>query len=196
MQQARRLVATIAVVAVLVAGCGGSDDDAADEAADGPVATVPAESEPADQPTDETEPAAETGAGDETSAGDVDACAIVALLDVETLMGEPGAPVDDTSDLGASCQVEPADAESRAGLRLTVETQRGPENFAQQKELLGVDTEVTGLGDEAFHTGPYLFVLQGDTLAFIQVLQSAENGMAAEDADLEAAMATVLAELG
>ena len=120
----------------------------------------------------------------------------MALLDVETLIGEPGAPVDDTSDLGVSCQVAPVDSASDAGLRLTVETQHGPENYAQQKELLGVDSEVGGLGDEAFHTGPYLFVLRGDTLAFLQVLQSVENGFAAEDADLEAAMAIVLAELG
>ncbi|HEX5945901.1 MAG TPA: hypothetical protein VFY82_06465 [Acidimicrobiales bacterium] len=186
MQTLRRVAATVAVGAIVMAGCGGSDDDAADDAgtADA-VTTVPP-----------SEPAEEADAGEETSAGDVDACAIVALLDVETLMGEPGAPIDDTSDLGASCQVAPVNEESDAGLRLTVETQHGPENYAQQKELLGVDTEVSGLGDEAFHTGPYLFVLRGDTLAFLQVLQSVENGFAAEDADLEAAMAIVLAELG
>lgn len=191
MQQLRRVAITIAVGAIVMSGCGGSDGDdeaAGDTGASGPVTTVPA-SDPADE-VDEVD------AGEETSAGDVDACAIVALLDVETLMGEPGALVDDTSDLGASCQVEPVDGESRAGLRLTVETQRGPENYAQQKELMGVDSEVSGLGDEAFHTGPYLYVLRGDTLAFLQVLQSTENGIAADDADLEAAMVTVLAELG
>lgn len=189
MQTLRRVAATVAVGAIVMAGCGGSDDDeAVDVGTSEPVTSAP-ESEPAE----ETEAPDDAG---ETSAGDVDACAIVALLDVETLMGEPGAPVDDTSALGASCQVDPADAESTAGLRLTVETEHGPENYAQQKDLLGIDTEVTGLGDEAFHTGPYLFVLRGDTMAFLQVLQSAENGLAAEDADLEAAMAIVLAELG
>jgi len=193
MQMLRRMAAIVAVGGIVMAGCGGSDDgddDAVDAGTADAGATVP-ETDPV-----ESDPADEAGAAEETSAGDVDACAIVALLDLETLMGEPGAPVDDTSALGASCQVDPADSASTAGLRLTVETQHGPENYAQQKDLLGVDTEVTGLGDEAFHTGPYLFTLRGDTMAFLQVLQSAENGLAAEDADLEAAMAIVLAELG
>jgi hypothetical protein len=194
MHKLRRVAATIAVGAIVMGGCGGSDGDDTDTGDAGDAGTSdPVATAPASEPPDEVD---EVDAGEETSAGDVDACAIVALLDVETLMGEPGAPVDDTSDLGASCQVEPVDGESNAGLRLTVETQRGPDNYAQQKDLMGVDSEVSGLGDEAFHTGPYLFVLRGDTLAFLQVLQSAENGMAAEDADLEAAMAIVLAELG
>src|SRR5687768_9600182 len=92
MQKLRRVAATLAVGAIVMAGCGGSDgdDDASGDTGDTgtsePVATAPA-----------TESAEEVDAPDEdTSAGDVDACAIVGLLDVQTLMGEPGTPVDDT----------------------------------------------------------------------------------------------------
>jgi hypothetical protein len=183
------LAAVAMIAAVLLTGCGGDDDAAKDEpASETSVSTVPAD--------EETGPADDPGSLDDTSAGDVDACAIVETLDVEGLLGEAPAPRDDeTSELGAVCVVEPADAESRAAMRLVVETKRGPENYAQQKELLGVDSEPTGFGDEAFHTGPYLFVLKGDTLAFIQVVRDGTKGVAVEDAQLEAAMTTVLAAL-
>lgn len=197
-RQVRRAVGVLAAVLVLAGtACGSDGSDAADDAGtEAPTATVPPdEPAPEQEPEAPEEPDDGAGEGEGTSAGDVDACAIVELLDIETLLGEPGTVVDDTSDLGASCQVDPVDEASRAGMRLTVEVERGPENYAQQKELLGVDTEVEGLGDEAFHTGPYLFALEGDTLAFLQVLQSMEDGIAADDAALEAAMATVLAEL-
>ena len=181
----RGLLAAVAMMtaAVLLTGCGDGDDDAA-------------ESDPAAETSVSTVPADDAGSLDDTSAGDVDACAIVDTLDVEALLGEAPAPQDDeTSDLGAVCVVEPADPESRAAMRLVVETKRGPENYAQQKDLLGVDSEPAGFGDEAFHTGPYLFVLDGDTLAFIQVVRDSTKGVAVEDAQLEAAMTTVLEAL-
>ena len=55
--------------------------------------------------------------------------------------------------------------------------------------------EVEGLGDGAFHTGAYLFVLDGDRLVYMQVVQDSANGDGVEDADLEAAMRTVLDNL-
>ena len=44
--------------------------------------------------------------------------------------------------------------------------------------------------------GRHLRGVQGDTLAFLQVLRSPDNGLAVDDAELEAAMEIVLAELG
>jgi hypothetical protein len=191
----RRLLAAVAVAvavtaAVLLAGCGDGDEESAkgEPASETSVSTVPAD--------EETEPADGANPLDDTSAGGVDACAIVDTLDVEALLGEAPAPrADETSELGAVCVVEPADPESRAAMRLVVEAERGPENYAQQKDLLGVDSEPAGFGDEAFHTGPYLFVLKGETLAFIQVVRDGSKGVAVEDAQLEAAMTTVLEAL-
>jgi hypothetical protein len=73
---------------------------------------------------------------------------------------------------------------------------QGVEAYASQKETFGVDAEADGLGDEAFHSGPYLFVLRDDTLAFLQVLRDAGAGSpAVDDGELEATMATVLTAL-
>jgi hypothetical protein len=186
------LTATVVVGAVLLMGCG-SDDGDDTSAGDAPATE---ESVPAEPAEDETDPPAEDESLDETSAGDVDACAIAATLDVEGLLGEAPAPQDDaTSEMGAVCVVKAADTESRGSMRLVVETKKGPENYEQQKELLGVDSEPTGFGEQAFHTGPYLFVLEGDTLAFIQVLRDSSKGLAVEDAKLEEAMTLVMEAL-
>ena len=48
MQTLRRVAATVAVGAIVMAGCGGSDDEADDAGTSDPVATVPP-SEPAEE---------------------------------------------------------------------------------------------------------------------------------------------------
>lgn len=193
MRRVRLLAAMVTIGAVLLTGCG-SDDGAESTDTEGAAETVP--------PGEESEPGTDTGSEpdddslDGTSGGGVDACAIVETLAVEELLGEAPAPQDDaSSDLGAVCVVKAADPESRGTMRLVLETERGPENYEQQKEMLGVDSEPAGFGDQAFHTGPYLFVLKGDTLAFIQVVRDSSKGVAVEDAQLEAAMSTVLESL-
>jgi hypothetical protein len=79
---------------------------------------------------------------------------------------------------------------------LTINVNSAADNFENQKELFGVDTEATGLGDSAFHSGPYLFVLDGETFFFIQVVRDSSLGVAVDDADLEAAATKVLTALG
>lgn len=180
--------------ALLAAGCGGGgDDDAGDDEAveAGPTTTGPtATSDTAGAA------AAPTDGGEGGAApGEVDACAALAGVDLEALVAEPvAAPEASTDIMGSNCVVDPV-ADTSAGLRLVVSGQEPASNFANQREVLGVDSEVTGLGDEAFHTGPYLFVLRGDTLVFVQVVRDAAAGAGVDDAELEAAMATILGNL-
>jgi hypothetical protein len=185
--------------ALLAAGCGGSDDDAGtDEEVE--AAATGTGSTAADPGSTEGTPVTDgSGGADEPAGGaapgEVDACAALAGVDLEALLAEPvAAPEGSTDIMGANCFVEPV-ADTSAGLRLVVSNQEPADNFANQRELLGVDSEVTGLGDEAFHTGPYLFVLRGDTLVFVQVVQDAATGAGVDDAQLEAAMTTILGNL-
>jgi hypothetical protein len=195
-QRSLGLALAIGAGALLASGCGSSDDgggDRADEgveagATSGPTATTAGTS-------DTTGPAAGDGSGEGAAPADVDACAALAGVDLEALVAEPvAAPEPSTDIMGASCTVDPV-SDSSAGLLLIVTDQEAADNFANQREVLGVDSEVTGLGDQAFHTGPYLFVLRGETLVFVQVVRDAATGAGVDDAELEAAMATVLGNL-
>lgn len=180
----RQLVVMVVAAVALVAGCGSGD-------AESTTATTPE--------AEVTEPAPSAPTSDETTAppAPVDVCGLLADVDVEALLGEaPGEPAGDRDVLGDTCAVDPADGSSTAALRLVVSEGQGVEAYASQRETFGVDGEVDGLGDEAFHSGPYLFVLRGDTLVFVQVLRDAATGSpAVEDAELEGVMTTVLAAL-
>jgi hypothetical protein len=193
-QRSLALALVLGAGLLLASGCGSDDDgDDADgvEAEDTPTTTAGADDTAPDTASDDGE-----GEGAEGSAsGDVDACAALAGVDIEALVGEPVMPPDGSTDMmGAACNVDPV-SESSAGLRLIVSDQEPEDNYANQQETFGVDTEVEGLGDKAFHTGPYLFVLAGDQLVFLQVVQDAATGAGVDDADLEAAMQTVLDNL-
>ena len=195
-QRSLALALAVGVSAVLASGCGsdGDEDDAAGEVEAGveaPGTTEAAADSPAATATT-TGGAEEGDAGAGAAGGDVDACAYLAGVDLEALVGEPVATPEASTDmLGATCVVDPV-ADTSAGLRLIVTDQEPADNYANQREVLGVDSEVTGLGDEGFHTGPYLFVLRGEKLLFLQVVQDATTGAGVEDAALEAAMTTVL----
>jgi len=52
------------------------------------------------------------------------------------------------------------------------------------------------MGDRAFHSGPYLVVLDGEVLLQLQVIRDASLGFDVDDAVLESAMTTILANLG
>lgn len=173
------VTAAIALMALAGAGCG---DDDGTEPTSAPDTVAPAETEPPDAPDDDA------------SASEVDACGLLAGVDLEVLLGEPASePVGS----GSSCQVDPVAADSTGSLRVEVTTPGGAENYAQQKGFLGVDREVEGLGDEAFLSGTFLNVLVGDT----RVLLAAVNDpfLAAdarvEPAEIEAAMAVILENL-
>lgn len=179
---------------LLASGCG-SDDDRDDaesvesEDTSGTTAAGADDTEPADGEADDT-------ADDDTeAAGDVDPCDALAGVDAEALVGEPvAAPQSETDIAGDSCLVDAASG-SNTGLRLIISDNSAAENFENQRQNFGVDSEVEGLGDGAFHTGAYLFVLDGDRLVYMQVVQDSANGDGVEDADLEAAMRTVLDNL-
>jgi hypothetical protein len=119
-------------------------------------------------------------------------CDLLEGVDSGLLLGESaGEPHPD----GTVCRVDPADAASRGQLGLVVETDRPDDNFETQREVFGVDTEVAGLGDAAFHSGGYLFVLDGETFFFLQVVRDASLNVGVPDGDLEAAAHTVIENL-
>jgi hypothetical protein len=192
----RRLLAALSLVgALLGAGCGSSEDSAdpsappaAEEGRSGSIASD--DGDAGEGPAPETDEPAEAD-------GTVDPCALLAGLDLEGLLATPpGDPEGEDDPLGAFCVVEAADDTSRAQARLVVVTDRAADNYETQKEVFGGDSEVSGLGDAAFHSGPYLFVLDGDTLFFLQVVRDASTGPGVDDADLEVAARQVLQDLG
>jgi hypothetical protein len=213
----RRVAALMMLVAAVMGGCG-SDDDA-EVTSDSTASSVTKESVPtteADTTTaDTTEPVTASAAAttepvmltetDATlgvttppvAAGERDPCGLLASVDLDGLLGEPaGTPVGETSDLGDTCTVEAMAAEeSRGAIALSVSTGRAEDNFATQQDVLGVDAEINGLGDAAFHTGPYVVVRSGDTLFFIQVVRDAAVGFAVPDEDMEAAAQQILVNL-
>lgn len=207
-----------ACTVIVMAACG-SDDSDADTTTAAPVesttatteatvesttaTTAPASTvsetdapETTSAPTTEDAPAPTTE-GDDTAAAALDACAILESLDPSALLGEPaGEPEGSGGDtFGSTCGIESASEDTRGATRLTISTNSAADNFENQKELFGVDTEVSGLGDTAFHSGPYLFVLDGETFFFIQVVRDFSLGVAIDDAELEAAATKVLAAL-
>jgi hypothetical protein len=148
-----------------------------------------------DAPSDDTTapvPTVADGATSDPGAGGPETCALLDGVDLSALLGEP---VEDPEADGTVCRVAPADSDSRGQLGLVVETDRPADNFATQREVFGVDREVTGLGEAAFHSGPYLFVLDGDTFFFLQVVRDAAIGRGVPEGELEAAARTVLANL-
>lgn len=173
------VTAAIALMALAGAGCGGDDGT---EPTSAPDTVAPAETEPPVAP------------GDDASASEVDACGLLAGVDLEVLLGEPASePVGS----GSSCQVDPVAADSSGSLRVEVTAPGGSENYEQQKGFLGVDREVEGLGDDAFLSGTFLNVLVGET----RVLLAAVNDpllpadARVEPAEIEAAMTVMLENL-
>lgn len=181
--------ALMAVGLLALAACGDDDDPAAEPEATVDVADLTTTSAPPDDETDDAD-------GSDDGVSDVvddafldDPCPLLEGVDLEALLGEPaGAPEAGTQ----TCRVQPAAEDSRGNLQLVVATSRAADNYETQQETFGVDSEVAGLGDAAFHSGPYLFVLDGEVLAFVQVIRDSSLGVGVDDADLEAAMATVL----
>ncbi|MGH9213724.1 MAG: hypothetical protein ACRD2C_24075 [Acidimicrobiales bacterium] len=175
----------MAVGSTLLAGaCGGSGDADGNAADDAETATA------APDPT-----GAEGAAGTPSAGGPdgrADPCDLLNGVDAEILLGEPAS---EPQAEGTVCRVVPADTGSRGQFGLVVETERPEDNFETQQEVFGIDTEVTGLGDAAFHSGSYLFVLDGDTFFFLQVLRDEAQGGGVSDSDLEDAARTVVANL-
>lgn len=178
---------------VVASGCGGDDGDDSDIAAATTVApdATTEDTAPVDEPADD---GADEGAEDGTAGGD--ACALLEGVDLDDLLGEPaGEPNDASTAMGLACTVPMATGGS-GGATLAVTSDRSAENYENQQELFGVDEEVAGLGDAAFRSGGYLFVLDGERFVRLQVIQDAEAGAGVEHEKMVAAMEVILEHLG
>ena len=89
------------------------------------------------------------------------------VLAASTLVG---VEMGDGVNQGDTCVVEPADAASSGSLRVVWLTSGGAARYEQQRELLGVSSEVPGFGDEAFLTGTWLLAVRGDEFLSLQVV--------------------------
>jgi hypothetical protein len=202
MRRGRLLAAMAMAGAVLLSGCGDSEDtDVASEEsgtdASGPSTTLGrAPAEEPDPGGPDPDDAGDVGPPIDASTGGPDACAIAETLDLDGLLGEPPAPSDTRAAQGdAVCLVKAADAGSKATVKLVIETGTGSESYAEAKSDLGTDTEPDGLGDEAFHVGNHLFVLTGDTVVLVQVERGSIKVPSVEDAALEEAATVILEAL-
>lgn len=88
------------------------------------------------------------------------ACDLFLGVDGAALMDEPvGAP---HVSKPTRCQIGGSTDHSTGALELYISSPGGAADFEYQKELQGVDHEITGLGDDAFQSAGYVHVLVGD----------------------------------
>lgn len=176
MNKSALVIAAVALAAVL-GGCS---------------ATGPAEEPPPPVTDVETEPVAP--ADDEPS--DASACALLDGMDIATLLGEtPG----DTTDSGGVCKIAAASADSTGSILVqAVAAPTGAEYYERDKELLGSDGEIAGLGDAAHYAGPYrVNVLSGGNYLIVQVLRDLFGDVERlDDALLMEATRTALSNTG
>lgn len=122
------------------------------------------------------------------------ACSLLAEVNVDGLLGEPvaGASVDTAT----TCQLEADDPDSTGTVHLYVTSPGGRESYLTQKNLLGVDQEVSSLGDEAFISGGFVNVLVDDHHFNLVVIRHPLTDGAVTAADLEEAARGVLTKTG
>jgi hypothetical protein len=192
-----RQVATLALLAAVVAGCGGGGDDATADSSD--PSQSGAETTPSGTPSEtpsETAATIPTSSPDTTAdrdSGGPDLCTLFENLDVAALLGEePGEPFGD----GLRCVIEPVADDSTGQVAVGVRN-RGQAAFVESRDLLGFESEPYGLGDEAFVSGSGIHVLAGERYIDLQVIRDplGTTPPPTED-ELIAAMRTVLTNLG
>jgi hypothetical protein len=171
------LMITAVVLAAVLGGC-----SAAEPVEEAPPPATEVETEPV-APVDD-EPA------------EASACALLDGIDIATLLGEaPG----ETTDSGGVCKIKAADAASAGAIIVqAVNAPQGAEYYERDKELLGSDGEIAGLGDAAHYAGPYrVNVLAGDNYLIVQVLRDLFGDIERlDDALLMEATRTALANTG
>ena len=169
-------IAAAALVAVL-SGC-----SAAAPAEEAPPPPVEVDAEPVTPP--------------EERPTEASACALLAGIDIATLLGEaPG----ETTDSGGVCKITAADAASSGAIIVqAVDAPQGAEYYERDKKLLGSDGEIAGLGDAAHYAGPYrVNVLAGDNYLIVQVIRELFGDVERlDDAVLMEATRTALANTG
>ena len=188
-----RQVALALIVLLVSAGCG---DDAESPEPDSSTPELPATTAPTAEPsTAATSPTGPTttGATLPPSGDGPDLCTLFENLDVADLLGEePGEPRGD----GVRCVIDSAATDSTAEIAVGVREQ-GQAAFVQARELLGFDSELEGLGDEAFVSGAWIHVLAGERYIDLEVIRNPLGSAPQPTEDeLVAAMRTVLTNLG
>lgn len=145
-------------------------------------------SPPVEAPSD-SEPAP----GDEEVAG-ADICALLSGVDTAALVK---VEMDAGTSSGDTCVVEPVDSASTGSLRVQFLATGGAARYEQQRELLGVSSEVSGFGDAAFLTGTWLLAVRGDEFLAVQVVPDIfAPGERLTDAQVIAASETVAFNAG
>lgn len=150
---------------------------------------VPAEAAPPESvaPDDSTAP-------DDEQPAARDVCALLSGVDTAALVG---VEMSAGTNQGDVCIIEPADSASNGALWVEWVEPGGAARYAQQRELLGVTSEVPGFGDQAFFTGIWLLAVRGDEfLAFEVVPDLLAGGGSPSDADVLAAAETVASNAG
>ena len=172
--------AIVIIAITLVAALGGCSAPDPVEEVPPPVSNV------------ETEPA--TPADD--APAETRACALLDGIDIAALLGEaPG----ETTDSGGVCKIKAADAASAGAIIVqAVNAPQGAEYYERDKELLGSNGEIAGLGDAAHYAGPYrVNVLAGDNYLIVQVFRELFSDVERlDDALLMEATRTALANTG
>ena len=151
-----RHLATASVVALVLAACGGDDDDASNGTTD----------TGANAPTTTTAPETDTTGGADPAAGATPADAPSCQLLTPTQIGEVvGATFTDGSDLLGSCEYLADDGTTNVSIELIDDA-----TYDERAAGEGVEP-VDGVGDEAFldTTNGFLYVTSGDTLFRVNV---------------------------
>lgn len=172
--------ATALALAAMLSACSGGSP--VDGSADGGTIVEEEVVEP------ETEPV--------TPAAEAEACALLDGIDITVLLGEaPG----EQSDSGGVCKITAASTDSAGAIIVqAVAAPKGAEYYERDKELLGSDGEIAGLGDAAHYAGPYrVNVLSGDNYLIVQVIRELFGDVERlDDALLMEATRTALANTG
>jgi hypothetical protein len=148
---------------------------------------------PVDAPSG-TESGPDAPAPDDDASAGVDVCALLSGVDTAALVK---VEMDAGTSQGDACVVEPVDSASTGSLRVQFVATGGAARYEQQRELLGVSSEVPGFGDAAFLTGTWLLAVRGDEFLSVQVVPDIfAPGDRLTDAQVIAASETVAFNAG
>ena len=140
------------------------------------------------------DPAPDDAAPDDEEAAGADVCALLSGVDAAALVK---VEMDAGTSSGDTCVVEPVDSASSGSLRVQYVATGGAARFEQQRDLLGVSSDVPGFGDAAFLTGTWLLAVRGDQFLSVQVVPDIfAPGERLTDAQVIAASETVAFNAG
>lgn len=183
-----------------LAGCNAAGDDTAAKTAEASIAAMSTTDAPAAAPTsaseapsavDNSQSAATSTAPSPAGADGSPICALLEGVDFAAVIGEPVQPAAPKPGDENVCLVEASAPESTAQVSLSLFTSNAAQRFAESEAMFGADSRVAGFGDDAFHSGPVLAVLDGDRMYLLWLLGDAGGDIS--DSELEAVMTQILA---